>query len=588
MSKILLVDDDVELSTMLGEYLEQEGFGVGIRHDGEQGAAEALSGGYDMVVLDVMMPRLNGVEALRRIRAERDAGAHADRQGRRRGSHHRTGAGRRRLCPQALHAARTGRPHPRHPAPQRQRTAAASGVMVVGPLSLWPERRTAEWAGAQLELTSTEFNLLEVLARNAGRVVSKSDLSEQALGRPLTRFDRSIDVHMSSIRHKLGPRADGQSWIMTVRGMGYQLVRTEPVGRLFWKFFFAFWLSLLVAGAAVGTACGCTIRPIATRSVCCRAGRAPPGCSIPQARSSNRPGRRACADCSTGGSAVRGAASSWWSTAKAAICSVAACRPKRWPARAARAAHGAEEQVREVALPSGESYLLFVTSDGDAHPPRDRRPANPSDVADPHRPLPAWASARCWRGTCPNPCATCAGPCRPSPRASSIPGWSRSWGRRDEIADLGRDFDRMAQQLQQLMAAQRRLLHDVSHELRSPLARLQAAIGLFRQNPARPRHLPRAYRARVGAPSTNSWGIAHPVAPRGRRGDAPLESLDLMDLIAAIADDARFEAEANGRELNFEGQGEAVALVRGELMHRAFENVIRNAVSITAAGTCGR
>ncbi|MBX3681811.1 MAG: response regulator, partial [Thauera sp.] len=70
MSKILLVDDDVELSTMLGEYLEQEGFEVGIRHDGESGAAEALSGGYDMVVLDVMMPRLNGVEALRRIRAE--------------------------------------------------------------------------------------------------------------------------------------------------------------------------------------------------------------------------------------------------------------------------------------------------------------------------------------------------------------------------------------------------------------------------------------------------------------------------------------------------------------------------------------
>ena len=69
-------------------------------------------------------------------------------------------------------------------------------------------------------------------------------------------------------------------------------------------------------------------------------------------------------------------------------------------------------------------------------------------------------------------------------------------------------------------------------------------------------------------------------------GDAPLESLDLMDLIAAIADDARFEAEANGRELNFEGQGEAVALVRGELMHRAFENVIRNAVKYTAAGTC--
>jgi len=85
--------------------------------------------------------------------------------------------------------------------------------------------RRAQWRGVGLELTSTEFNLLEMLARNAGRVVSKAELSEQGLGRPLARFDRSIDVHLSSIRHKLGLRGDGRSWIETVRGLGYQLVR---------------------------------------------------------------------------------------------------------------------------------------------------------------------------------------------------------------------------------------------------------------------------------------------------------------------------------------------------------------------------
>ncbi|HNI82912.1 MAG TPA: helix-turn-helix domain-containing protein, partial [Rhodocyclaceae bacterium] len=74
-------------------------------------------------------------------------------------------------------------------------------------------------------LTSTEYNLLELLARNAGRVVSKTELSEQGLGRPLARFDRSIDVHLSSIRHKLGTRPDGGSWIETVRGLGYQMIR---------------------------------------------------------------------------------------------------------------------------------------------------------------------------------------------------------------------------------------------------------------------------------------------------------------------------------------------------------------------------
>ena len=101
---------------------------------------------------------------------------------------------------------------------------AAPAAIACGLLRVFPRQRRAEWGGKPLNLTSTEFNLLEALARHAGRPVSKSALSEQALGRPLVRFDRSIDVHMSSIRRKLGTTPPDRSWIQTVVRQGYQLL----------------------------------------------------------------------------------------------------------------------------------------------------------------------------------------------------------------------------------------------------------------------------------------------------------------------------------------------------------------------------
>lgn len=100
----------------------------------------------------------------------------------------------------------------------------ATSSLSPGPLVMWPEKHGGEWSGTPLDLTSTEFNLLEVLVRNAGRVVSKKELSEQGLGRPLARYDRSIDVHLSSIRRKLGG-GEGRSPIQAVRGIGYQYVK---------------------------------------------------------------------------------------------------------------------------------------------------------------------------------------------------------------------------------------------------------------------------------------------------------------------------------------------------------------------------
>jgi DNA-binding response OmpR family regulator len=103
-------------------------------------------------------------------------------------------------------------------------TDAEAGVLRAGELVLRPGQRRVEWRGHELDLTSTEFNLLEVLVRHTGRVVSKAELSEHGLGRPLARYDRSIDMHVSSLRRKLGTLAGGNTPIETVRGIGYQWV----------------------------------------------------------------------------------------------------------------------------------------------------------------------------------------------------------------------------------------------------------------------------------------------------------------------------------------------------------------------------
>lgn len=228
MARILLVDDDTELASMLKEYLELEGYEVMAVNDGEAGVEEARSGRYALVVLDVMMPRLNGIEALRRIRSESllpvlmltAKGDDVDRVlGLELGADDYVP---KPCTPRELAARirailrRTG---------TATAEASAAGTVSAGPLLLWPERRSAHWEGQPLDLTSTEFNLLETLARRAGQVVSKAELSEQGLGRTLARFDRSIDVHLSSIRHKLGQMSDGRSYIQTIRGQGYLFVK---------------------------------------------------------------------------------------------------------------------------------------------------------------------------------------------------------------------------------------------------------------------------------------------------------------------------------------------------------------------------
>ncbi|MET0983717.1 MAG: response regulator transcription factor [Telluria sp.] len=230
MNHVLLIDDDAELVGMLSEYLEQEGFAVSCAHDGALGVREALSGRYAIAVLDVMMPAVNGIDTLRRIRAQSripilmltGRGDDADRiLGLELGADDYV---TKPCTPRELTARVRAILRRTHDA---QAAGGGGGAVVhaVGKLTVLPEQRRATWDGAALELTSTEFNLLEVLARHAGRPVSKGDLSEQGLGRPLARFDRNIDVHLSSLRHKLGLLDDGRSPLQTVYRLGYQLIR---------------------------------------------------------------------------------------------------------------------------------------------------------------------------------------------------------------------------------------------------------------------------------------------------------------------------------------------------------------------------
>ena len=228
-AKVLLVDDDRELAELLRDYLERDGFLVECTHDGGSGVDAALSGRHDIVVLDVTMPVLNGIQVLGRIRAASQVpvlmltarGDDADRiVGLELGADDyvpkpctpRELSARLRAILKRVQGGNGSRPD-------------KQDELAVGALRLWPGRRQAEWQGRPLALTSTEFSLLELLARHAGTPVAKETLSQQALGRPLARFDRSIDVHVSGIRHKLGLLPDGRSPIETVIRKGYLLIR---------------------------------------------------------------------------------------------------------------------------------------------------------------------------------------------------------------------------------------------------------------------------------------------------------------------------------------------------------------------------
>jgi len=231
MKSILLIDDDVELGELLQEYLSMEGFELTAVHDGETGLGEALSGRFDLVLLDVMLPGLNGFEVLRKLRMDSTVpvimltarGESVDRVlGLEHGAddyiakpyHHHELVARIRALFRRIDLVGD--------------TAAApdDGILRVGDLILKPTDRSVTIDGSELTLTGAEFGVLQCLMEHAGELVSKDNLSMAALGRALMAYDRSIDMHVSNLRKKLGRRVDGGDWIKTVRSRGYLLVKS--------------------------------------------------------------------------------------------------------------------------------------------------------------------------------------------------------------------------------------------------------------------------------------------------------------------------------------------------------------------------
>jgi DNA-binding response OmpR family regulator len=228
MTRVLLIDDDEKLLALLQDYLIEEGFMVRVETESARGVLQALTGDHAIVVLDVMMPRLNGLDALRRIRLQSTVPvlmltARGDDVDRITGLELGADDYVAKPCmPRELVARLRAILRRTQPTPGVDPTA---GMLISGGLTMWPEQRRAEWAGLPLALTSTEFSLLEVLLRHVGAPVSKNELSERALGRPHARHDRSIDVHLSSVRRKLGALPDGRSLIQAVHRQGYQLLK---------------------------------------------------------------------------------------------------------------------------------------------------------------------------------------------------------------------------------------------------------------------------------------------------------------------------------------------------------------------------
>jgi len=213
------------LCELVAEYLSAEGYGVAAVHDGEAGLNAALSGKYDLAILDVMLPRMNGFEVLRNIREKSKIPVLMLTA---------RGDDTERIVGLEI-GADDYLPKPFNPRELTARLRAilrrvnsgdetndtAGAKFEVDDIEVSPAARTVKISGQELPLTSIEFDLLNELLRSAGNVVRKEDLSENVLERKLSPFDRSLDMHISNLRKKLGSRPDGSTRIKTIRSVGY-------------------------------------------------------------------------------------------------------------------------------------------------------------------------------------------------------------------------------------------------------------------------------------------------------------------------------------------------------------------------------
>jgi DNA-binding response OmpR family regulator len=230
-ARVLIVDDDRELCQMLSEYLVAEHFDVKTVHDGGEALAEIENGEYEILILDVMLPSVSGFEVLRKLGASHDTpilmltarGDDVDRiVGLELGADDYLS---KPFNPREL-VARIRAILRR--ASNRLIRSGAPDELTVGPIVLNTGTHQVHVAGKLVALTGAELRVLELLMRSAGQVISRESMTEQALGRKLVAYDRSIDTHISNLRRKLELEAGRNPEIKNVRGAGYTLTWAEP------------------------------------------------------------------------------------------------------------------------------------------------------------------------------------------------------------------------------------------------------------------------------------------------------------------------------------------------------------------------
>ena len=232
-NRLLVIDDDTELCDLVAEYLAPEGLVVESSYDGKTGVERASSGNYALIILDVMLPGINGFEVLRRIRAfsavpvlmltargevvDRVVGLEIGAD-----DYMPKPFNPRELVARIHAILRRTDAIPETPF-GREKT----NVVEIGDVELDSGSRVVFCKSKPVEVTSAEFNILEMLLRGAGQLVEREDIAKKVLGRRLMPYDRSVDMHISNLRKKLGHLINGQERIKTVRGLGY--IYTLPV-----------------------------------------------------------------------------------------------------------------------------------------------------------------------------------------------------------------------------------------------------------------------------------------------------------------------------------------------------------------------
>jgi DNA-binding response OmpR family regulator len=223
MNRVLIIDDDEELTELVSEYLSAEGFEIEAVHSGDEGLAKAKNGSYELAILDVMLPGMNGFEVLKNLRAVSSLPVLMLTA---------RGDDNERIIGLEI-GADDYLPKPFNPRELLARLRAIlrrvegsvhEGLperMVVDDVELVSAARSVTVGGEPVTLTSLEFDLLAALLKEAGKTVRKEELSEKVLERKLSPYDRSLDMHVSNLRKKLGLRADGTERIKTIRSAGY-------------------------------------------------------------------------------------------------------------------------------------------------------------------------------------------------------------------------------------------------------------------------------------------------------------------------------------------------------------------------------